>query len=170
MRLQIESLESLTAEQAKRVVELERLGVRSREIVQMTAEVLGRHFITLDPSTIEVKHIDSLSETWRVAVSSQIPACLDWRENGSDIDQQTFCEIALPIMRGGRIADNLRLQQHFRFTYAGRKVGYGIQESSLRMMHPDDAVNQIAREMAEFIVGDVSKPSPEQPPRLAKTM
>lgn len=143
MRERIQAAEADAARWKHRHDEVSALGRRNRQIVEETAQVLGRHFITLDPAHVVVRDVDALCHGWRVpAVRS---------EEDHMAFNQTFLETVLPVLRGTHVQDDLTGERHFRFECAGEVVGYAISERALLMMRREDRVRHIAKEMALYL-------------------
>jgi len=127
---------------------LEFLGRRNAEIVEETAAVLGNHFVTLPPSAVEIKHLDSLNRGWRRAVERRHRPPMGVLQN--ELPATAFLEQVLPIIHGGHIVDELRKRVHFRIEYQEQNVGYAIDDMSLRYL--PDAKTHIAKEMSRFLM------------------
>jgi hypothetical protein len=153
MKDQIAKLESGLSAAERIIKRTEAFGRRDRNIVEETAQVLGRHFITLSPYQEEVRALDQLAAGWRVAMASQIPTA--YYSNDTSPSHQEVCEIVLPILRGSVEADKLRQRVHIQFTYSGRNVGYGIDLESLALLPPRVRAERIGREMALHLLKDL---------------
>lgn len=129
---------------------LQELGERNRRIVNDTALVLGDHFLTLDPKTVELKHIDQLAYGWRVGVQKG-PLPWSWNPE-SHVSTDQFLEVALPILHGSVIADQLQHRMHFRLTYNGHAVGYAMDESAFQKAPRDLVIRNVSAAMAEQLV------------------
>ena len=153
MRNQIGRLEADVVAAQRTIKQTEAFGWRNREIVEETAHVLGRHFITLSPDQEEVFALDQLAHGWRVAmVGQKVPS---YYSNDISPSHQEMCEILLPILRGSVQVDELRQRIHVRFTYSGRNVGYGIDLKSLMLLPPRIMAERIGREMALYLLKDL---------------
>ncbi|MDF0750311.1 hypothetical protein NLU14_08715 [Marinobacter sp. 71-i] len=129
------------------------LGERNRQIVEETAQVLGRHFLTLDPNTVELQDLNQRVYGWRMIADSGALSCADF---GSKLPTfETFTEIVLPILYGSVIAGDLHQHVHIRFTHAGRDVGYGITKAALKMLPSKVAIQRIAQAMAQHLQNDM---------------
>lgn len=160
MRGQIQAAEADAARWKRRHDEVSALGWRNQQIVEETAQVLGRYFITLDPDIIEVRHVDQIANGWRVPVVQEVPfRSVDPRD--CPIDEAQFLERVLPVLSGSIVQHDLRSERHVRFTYAGRVVGYAISEGALLMMRHEDRVRRVAEEMARHLAGSLHVGAPQ---------
>ena len=123
-------------------------GERNRRIVEETAQVLGRHFCTLDPDCVEVRDLNQLVHGWRVMDEPPLE-CYLWDTELPTF--ATFTERVLPILYGSVQTDQLRRHVHMEFTYHGKMVGYGIDLDTLKLMPPKVAVERMGREMARHL-------------------
>jgi len=153
MKNQISKLESGLAAAERIIKRTEAFGRRDRNIVEETAQVLGRHFITLSPHQQEVRALDRLAVGWRITTASQIPT--GYYSNDTSPSNQEICEIVLPILHGSVEADELRQRVHIQFTYSGRNVGYGIDLESLALLPPRVRAERIGQEMALYLLKDL---------------
>jgi hypothetical protein len=150
MRERIAELETDRDRWKKRHDEVRMLGQRDRLIVKETADVLGSHFITMDPDNAEIRDIDQVAHGWRVPIMQDLP--LSPLEPGA-MTCRKFMERVLPVLHGSVIANDLRGEVHIRFKYDGEIVGYSISRRALLMMPQKYAVEKIATEMARYLVG-----------------
>jgi hypothetical protein len=139
-RAEIERLE-------QRVSLLRYSGERNRDIVHETARVLGSHFATLDVTVIDQGN--PVPEWWQVLQKEGI----DFRAPSASAE---YCEKALSVLRipSMRIMtdlDSLQRCMHFKLSYAGKAVGYAIEEATLRNMPKDYAVRRIAENIADHL-------------------
>lgn len=124
-------------------------GERNRRIVEETAQVLGRHFCTLDPDCVEVRDLNQLVHGWRVMDEPPLECYLD---RDTELPTfATFTERVLPILYGSVQADQLRRHVHIEFTYHGKMAGYGIDLDTLKLMPPKVAAERMGREMARHL-------------------
>lgn len=144
----IAELERAVDYSQKRIEELEFLGRHNADILEETAAVLGNHFVTLPPATVEIQHIDRLAHGWRVPVARNHRPPRGYFEG--ELPSSVFLEQVLPIIRGGHIVDELRKRVHFRIEYQEQNVGYAIDDISLRYL--PDAKTHIAKEMSRFLM------------------
>ena len=153
MRSQVDRLNADLSSAQRSIRELKALGARNQNVVEETAHVLGRHFITLDPSQEEVFALDQLAHGWRVGMSSR--NIESFYVDGGAPSPLKICEILLPILHGSVQVDDLRQRVHVRFTYSGRNVGYGISLKSLMLLPPRIMAERIGREMALYLKKDL---------------
>lgn len=106
---------------------------RNREIVEDTARLLGEHFITLEPTDIEIRDLKALPNEWAVQ-QYELSRC------GSAFAQSSateFMELALakiqylPVMKCDALLSELQSAVHFRFTFRGKTAGYAISQSAI---------------------------------------
>lgn len=145
---------------AARIAELERklkyseqAGHRNRRIVEETAAVLGRHFITLEPDCVVVQNMDQVARGWRTVFMSDTP---NYFYSSGGFDEAAFVERALPVIYCSDVARELQKEVHIRFKYNGRDFAYGISEKALQMMPQMVAERRIANEMASFLVNEIN--------------
>ncbi|WP_428398262.1 hypothetical protein [Marinobacter salarius] len=131
------------------------LGARNRQIVDETAQVLGRRFMTLEPEVVEVQALDQLAHGWRAHF---MPKLQPYDMTNATPSYETMMEVLLPVLYGSVFADELGRHIHIRFTYAGQDVGYAIGLNSLRMLPPEAAARRISQEMGRFLCAELAKP------------
>lgn len=145
---QLESAEQRAALAEKRYSEIEFLGRRNRQIVEDTAVVLGRHFATLEPETVEVRYLKQLWHGWEVADAEELGSAAEINcvaDRAAELVART-----LPIIHGEQIGADLQKRVHFRVVYQGREVGYAIDPRTLKLLR--DPAQVIAGEVAKFIL------------------
>ncbi|MCH9735533.1 MAG: hypothetical protein K0U78_13440 [Actinomycetia bacterium] len=154
MRELVQAVEYEAARWKRRHDEERARGARNQQIVEDTADVLGRYFITLEPQLREIQHVDQIANGWRVPVMRDVPMAVG--ANAQECPQpQEFVVRTLPVLRGSVLGDPLREQTHIRFTYAGKVVGYSIPPMGLCAMPQAWAVKKIAGEMSRVLVDEL---------------
>ncbi|MDP1931948.1 MAG: hypothetical protein Q8L60_10875 [Gammaproteobacteria bacterium] len=131
MRRQIEALEAQT-QRLERDLRLSRtLAARNSQIVEDTARVLGRHFITLDPVVIELKRLHDLGDWFKCVVETHEPM-LDASDKAGQFVSAALVDIQhLPVMKARAFLDDMRSATHFRFKFKGREVGYAVSQRTI---------------------------------------
>jgi hypothetical protein len=152
MREQIETLEKDLHNHKCWLYQERQLAARNREIVAETAHVLGRHFITLEPSDEVVQSLDALAGGWR---AFQYLPDRSYSIEQIEPTSQTIMETVLPVLWGSMHADHLSQFTHFRFTYAGKEVGYAITKEALGMLPPAWKAKRIAGEMTRQLISQL---------------
>lgn len=147
-RQQIAQLEQQVQRGQKQVKELEMLGAKNSRIVEDTANVLGRHFITLPPSNHHVLSLQDIGDHFRIPMMTKAPTTY------CDAVPQfaNFLDVALPVVSASSHIDELHMQQHVRLRYNGETVAYAISLKSLNMLGAEMAARRIAEEMGPYLV------------------
>ncbi|WP_288365524.1 hypothetical protein [uncultured Marinobacter sp.] len=133
--------------------QLQALMQRNKRIVEDTAEVLGNHFLTLDPYCIEVRTLDSVLPNWRVPIMDSNSHFMGAQ---GVPEMATFMEHVLPVLRGGSFQD-LQGRQHFRFTVSGHAAGYAIDLTALRQAPDRIGTRYLTIEIAEQLAYHMMK-------------
>lgn len=139
-------------------LEAENRGARNQAIVDMTADVLGRYFISLAPETLEVNRLSTLAEGWKTSAWMRTPDYnpslgMDRVINSKD---EFVCRV-LPVLRGSPIQIDLQNKVHAKFTYQGRHVGYSIDLDDLLLMPKWAAAQRLAKSMADHLLEELEK-------------
>lgn len=139
-----------------KVKDLEDLGLRNRLIVEDTARVLGKYFITLDPQKIDLNAMNMLNRwnsVWKIPTMMRSP--IFRYDQPLDEAPTVFLEIFLPIIEYNHRYDELLNYQHVEFRYKGRRVAYAISDNGLETMPDDVAARYMAEKMAAMMIDDL---------------
>ncbi|MDP2346752.1 MAG: hypothetical protein Q8N34_03395 [Gammaproteobacteria bacterium] len=100
---------------------------RYERIVIDTADLLGKYFITLNPTVIELKSLTDLGDYWTVVNQRVTPVSA---AHAAEYVEEVIEHIQrLPVLRCRAILDDLEKLVHFRFTFNGKDAGYAISHS-----------------------------------------
>lgn len=122
-------------------------GAMNQRIVEDTAQVLGRHFITLPPTVVS-RSAQHLAEKWRMAMHGS-PQFVDMsRAQALDLVGASLRQLELDTMLGD-IRRDLQGLVHVRFQHGDKLVGYGISDMALESTPREVLVPRIAEFMAE---------------------
>jgi hypothetical protein len=150
MKEQIETANAIAGRESELRHELEMIGDRNRRIVKDTARILGNYFISLEPSTKDVRYIHQLIEGIRIPKKQSIS--FDLTKDFDTLQQAFFVEQVLPVIYGSTHRDDLMDRIHYRIEYKGKKVGYALDQKSMDIIPNDLLIDRIARTVAECFV------------------
>lgn len=119
------------------------LNDRNKQIIRDTAAVLGQHFITLPPETLEIVDRELLQFGIRVMEPHRLFVHRMTDEHCSDYVRKV---LHLPIMRTD-VVQGLRGIQHLRVSYDNKVAGYAVSPHAVRYLD----IKGIAIEMEQLI-------------------
>ena len=126
-----------------------------RRTVDDVANILGAHFIGLEPETREIEHLQFLARgCYEVGVRSNVSA-VNYNATAIQMSTMEFARWVLPILSGSSMQDELRNRDHYRFVYDGKQVGYAIERCEIDRMPLEVLQRRIATEMSNMLVGQL---------------
>lgn len=118
-----------------------------QDIISETGRVLGDHFITLEPETIEIRDMHQIINGWRRCDTRSLLA--DYSNVAVDTN---LVSRLLPVLYCSSRVDEMRNTTHIRFTRDGEQVGYAITNQALQMLGKHGAAERFNRDMSRMMV------------------
>ena len=132
---QINDLEAKVVSLKHQLDELREIAKRNRRIVEDTANLLGRYFITFDPTDIELARLSDLADEWRVQHYNfsiyDHRSAFEFSSASAFMERSISAIQGLPVMKCKAFLDEIRGAVHFRFTFNGKTAGYAISQSAI---------------------------------------
>ena len=126
----ITELETRLADVKKQYRGLVELAARNKQIVDDTARVLGEHFITLDPTVIDLQYLRELGNEYRHTDRSYVRGGTLNDSLTSEYVERALCAIQhLPVLKCEAYLSEVRSAVHYMFTFNGKTAGYAIAQS-----------------------------------------
>lgn len=157
MRLQIQSQAELIERNKNALGSIKTDLNQANEIINLTAEILGEHFISLPVKTKEVEEIQG-----RYRYSVRMPP-ISYVSHG-EMAIRSFVDNMLSYIEtheANIFVDELRHTIHMRYQSLSGRAAYGLSEKAWRSLSEDQLVvlikEQIAHDMARLLVRERKK-------------
>ena len=129
---------------------------KNQQVVEDTARIMGSHFLTLDPKTVEVKTLDGMALGWRVYVAQRRAQYAEAIHPNLP-QPRDLLEKMLYILEFSAAPNTMRDEQHFRFRYKGKQVGYAISNRALALEPKHRIIERLSKEMAIMLADELLK-------------
>ncbi len=166
MRNKIQNQENLLNAHIDQIGSLNTRLHQANEIINLTADILGQHFVGLPVKTNEVKE---LLRRYEYAIHQPVSNLLPALHN----PMADLVDAALGYIethQGVVYADELRDQVHMRYTSESGDVAYGLSNMAWCRLSEDQLVklvkDQIAPDMAKLLVRERKKSQSYKYPAL----
>lgn len=123
-----------------------------RETINLTERVLGKHFVTLPPKTVDISYAERL-EYLELSLPDK-PSTVIYPEDRSGLLMEKIRAVTAAIMRGETWVDDLVGKMHIKFYSPTGEVRYCFAKDAFRYVPPERVATYITHNMAEHLKKD----------------